>query len=346
MSDNTFSERLSEIQDFANKPRKQYALQQDRPLIPMIFSCLGTIANTEKALESYLKTDFDSLDIGVKYLFIYGVLQALIVQQEAVENLYGAFNISYIEDPKIENIRHIRIDAAGHPTNRGNRKAFNFIDGKTLNANGFELMTVRPETGNKSEYTDVNIPNLITTQKSVFMEVLTNLIKKLKEEDVEHKKKFEGKKLANIFDPTEHLFSKINEAIVNPNSPYTELAETHVYEIGKCVNEFITGLEDRGEPDVHIYHIYEELEKFLKSLMAYFQNGNDIRIPKKYAYAFARIEQGRVEELKTIVENYDISSDIRIPMKYVGVFALIAQGHVKELKAIAENYDQMYSQAT
>ena len=342
MTNNTFSERLNEIQNFANNQRRQYALQQDRPLIPMIFSCLGTIADTEKALESYLKTDFDSLDVGTKYLFIYGVLQALFAQQDAVENLHKALDILYTADPSIKEIREIRNDASGHPTNRGNRKAFNFINRKTLNANGFELTTVRPENGNKPEYTDVNLPDLIATQKSVFMDVLTNLIEKLKEEDVEHKKKFEGKKLVNIFDPTKHLFSTINEAIVNPNFPHTELAETYVYEIVKCVNEFITGLEDRGEPDFHIYHIYEELEKFLNCLIAYFQNGRDIRIPKKYAYAFALIEQGHVEELKTIVKNYDISSDIHIPMKYVCVFALIAQGHVKELKAIAENYDQMY----
>lgn len=305
MTNNTFSERLSEIQDFANEPRKQYTLQQDRPLIPMIFSCLSTIEDTEKALESYLKTDFDSLDVGVKYLFIYGVLQALIVQQEAVKNLYGAFNISYIEEPSLKSIRHIRIDAAGHPTNRGNRKAFNFIDRKTLNAKKFKLTTVRPENRNKSEYTDVNLPNLITTQKSVFMDVLTNLIEKLKEEDVEHKKNFEGKKLANIFDPIKHLFSKINEAIVNPNSPHTQLAETHVHEIVKCVNEFITDLEERGEPDVHIHHIYEELEKFLKSLIAYFHEDGVINIPTEYVFLFSVISQRHVEQLKKIAEDYD-----------------------------------------
>ena len=305
MTNNTFSERLNEIQDFANNQRRQYALQQDRPLIPMIFSCLGTIADTEKALESYLKTDFDSLDVGVKYLFIYGTLQALFVQQDAVENLHEALDIPYVKDSSLEQIREIRNDATGHPTNRRNRKAFNFIDRKTLNANGFELTTVRPENGNKSEYTDVNLPNLITTQKSVFMDVLTNLIEKLKEEDVEHKKNFEGKKLTNIFEPTKHLFSKINEAIVNPNSPHTQLAKTHVDEIVKCVNEFITGLEDRGEPDVHIYHIYEELDKFLKGLTAYFHEDSVINISTEHVLLFSVISQGHVENLKKIAEDYD-----------------------------------------
>ena len=269
MANNSLTERVYKIQDFANKPRRQYVLQQDRPLIPMIFSCISTIADTEEALESYLKTDVNSLDIGVKYLFVYGVLQALVVQQEAVKNLHGAFDISYTEDPTLENIRHIRIDAAGHPTNRGNKKAFNFIDRKTLSANGFELMTVFPENGNKSEYRDVNVPHLIATQKSIFMDALANLIEKLREEEVEHKKKFEGKKLASAFQPTKHLFSKINEAIIYPNSPHIQLAETHVYEIVKSVENFMAGLEDRGEPDFHIYHIYNNLDKCLRCLIAY-----------------------------------------------------------------------------
>ena len=305
MTNNTLSEKVSVIQDFLNEQRKQYALQQDTPLIPMIFSCIRTIEDTEEALEGYLKTDVDNLDVGVKYLFMYGVLQALIVQQEAVENLHAAFYIPYTKNPSLEKIRHIRIDAAGHPTNRGNRKAFSLITRKTLNAHGFELVTAYSENGKESEYRNVNIPNLIATQKSIFIDVLTNLIEKVKEVEVEHRKKFEDKKLTSAFQSTKHLFLKINDAIIYPNSPHIQLAETHVYEILKSVEEFRAGLKERGEPDYHIYNIYDDLENALLCLIAYFHTNSGIHIPRKYACVFTEIAQRHVEGLRTIAENYD-----------------------------------------
>ena len=150
--------------------------------------------------------------------------------------------------------------------------------------------------------------------------------------------------MTSAFQPTKHLFSKINEAILDPNSHHIQLAATYVCEIVKSVKEFTTGLEERGEPDFHIYHIYEDLEKFLQCLIVYFQNGSEIRIPRIYAGAVERVAQGHVEEINTIVENYDIDGEIRIPRIYVYVFARVAQGHVEELKTIAENYDKVYSQ--
>ena len=305
MANNTLSERLNEIQDFVNKPRRQYALQQDRPLIPMIFSCISTISDTEEALESYLKTDADSLDLGVKYIFVYGALQALYVQQDAIKNLHEALDIPYAENMSLKDIRDIRNNATGHPTKRGNKKAFNFIDSKTLNAQGFQLMTVRPENENKSEYKDVNVPNLIATQNSIIKDILTKLIEKLREQEVEHRKKFEGKKLASALQPTEHLFLEINEAIINPNSPHDQLPETHVYEIAKFVEKFMAGLEDRGEPDFHICHIYNDLDKFLQCLIVYFRNHSGIHISREYALVFSAIAQGHIEQLKTVAEDYD-----------------------------------------
>ena len=165
----SLNERISKIRDLINSSRKQHQLLQDSALWYMLCSCMDTIADTEEALESFLKKDTDSSDKGRNYLRIYGALQALFVQQEAVENLHEALKIPYTEDASLEKIRHIRIDAAGHPTKRGNKKAFNFITRLTLSAQEFHLMTLyRAKLSDKelnSKHIDVSVPDLIATQK-------------------------------------------------------------------------------------------------------------------------------------------------------------------------------------
>ena len=114
--------RIKEIRDLINSPRKQNELLGKNALWLMLCSCMDTIQDTEIALESYLTEDIDNSQRGKNYLNTYGALQALFVQQDAVENLHTALGIPYVEDSSLKQIREIRNDAAGHPTNRGNKK--------------------------------------------------------------------------------------------------------------------------------------------------------------------------------------------------------------------------------
>ena len=244
---NPLDQKMSKIRDLINNSRKRNILLQDIILWRMLLSCMDTIEDTEEALESFLKLDIDSSDEGRNYLRIYGALQALFVQQDAVKNLHDALKISYTKDKALEKIRHIRIDAAGHPTNRGNKKAFNFINRSTLSSHGFQLITYyRTNSGNDkldSKREDINVPDLIATQKSVFVDVLNNIIKTLQEEEMEHKKRFAGKKLTDAFQHTSYLFQKVLEAAISPDSPHVELVGVHIDQILKSVEAFKTELK-------------------------------------------------------------------------------------------------------
>ena len=46
-------------------------------------------------LEAFLETDIDGFDAGNKYMYVYGTLQALFVQQDAVEHLIESLKIPY-----------------------------------------------------------------------------------------------------------------------------------------------------------------------------------------------------------------------------------------------------------
>ena len=186
--------RIKEIRDLINSPRKQNELMKNNTLWLMLCSCMDTIRDTEGALESYLIEDIDNSQRGKNYLNTYGALQAIFVQQGAVENLHEALDILYVEDSSLEQIREIRNDAAGHPTNRGNKKSFNFVHFRSGYTHGFHLMTAYPnESGNRqlnSKHVDINIADLIATQRSTFMDVLDNVIEILKTEEVGKKSRW------------------------------------------------------------------------------------------------------------------------------------------------------------
>lgn len=306
---NSLDSQINRIRDLINSPRKQHALLQDSALWYMLCSCMDTIGDTEYALESFIKEDTNSSDTGRNYLLIYGALQALFVQQEAVRNLHEALKISYIEDSSLKEIRKIHRDVVGHPTKRGNKEAFNFINRGSLSVRRFQLMTTYPTEANgaklNSEHIDIDVSSLIISQRNIFVDVLNTVIETLKEEEMTHRKKFVGKQLAETFEHTTYPFQKVFEAILSTDSPHAQLVSSHVDQILKSVEIFKAGLKERKESDDNIFDMYENISYSLQHIKTYFQNGKSTHINRKDAYIFARFAQQEVTELEAFAEELD-----------------------------------------
>src|SRR5512135_3253506 len=92
----TIHELESEIRDIINSPRKQAALLRNHSTWGMLCSSLDVIGDTECALAAYLagsnleevKRGDYLIESGNLYLTLYGVLQVLFVQQDAVSHLH------------------------------------------------------------------------------------------------------------------------------------------------------------------------------------------------------------------------------------------------------------------
>ena len=88
---------ISEIRDSINKPRKQFQLLSNLVSWNKLCASMDTIEDSELAIDNYIKLpSFDGFTGG--YLFIYGLLQALYLQQDAVNHLSQALfneNIDY-----------------------------------------------------------------------------------------------------------------------------------------------------------------------------------------------------------------------------------------------------------
>lgn len=122
------SEIRSRIRDFIQHPRRLNPRLQDAPNWNMLASSFDTVADTEMAIETY-EAMADVRDVGAHYLAIYGILQCLYVQQDAVQSMVRAFepkalSVYKIEsEPEANEIREIRNKATGHPTDRRSKKS-------------------------------------------------------------------------------------------------------------------------------------------------------------------------------------------------------------------------------
>ena len=279
----------------------------------MLCSSLDAIEDTDYCLEAFLTTDIDPLDDGNKYMYVYGTLQALFVQQDAVEHLTESLKIPYPlnensnEKQQLKEIRDIRNDSVGHPTKRGGGigRAFNFISRITINNQGFELGTTYAD-GRPNCSKDVNIPNLIATQRRILIGVLDSLIKPLRKEEMEHRREFADKKLADAFHPSSnYLLGKIREA-VGPSGD-ARLGGINVDYILKFIGEFKTKLAEREileASEVLTYNL-ELVDYPLQELRKYFFNPDETHINERDASIFAYFAEKQTQKLLEMAKELD-----------------------------------------
>ncbi|MDD3238005.1 MAG: hypothetical protein PHV37_07915 [Candidatus Gastranaerophilales bacterium] len=80
-----------------------------------IFCCsLDAIEDSYLAIEFYFKNGLGN-EAGEKYLKLWGLLQSIIIQQDAIIELYKLVNIQYQCKSAFKSIRDVRIQISGHP---------------------------------------------------------------------------------------------------------------------------------------------------------------------------------------------------------------------------------------
>ena len=236
-----------------------------------------------------------------------GVLQALFIQQDAVENLCQALRLAYASDPLLKYIREIRNDSAGHPTKRGRGKgrAYNFISRPSITKVTFDLVTTYPDKSSPM-FRKVSIPSLIASQRAILQNVLTEVVEKLKKEEADHRARYRDQRLQDVFPSTlGYYFQKIVEAI--HGSGPVELGAVDLSFVIKTVDAFKTRLSERGTLDAYdsVLYLLKLIEYPLAQLSNYFTNTIHSPINEKDAYIFAFFIERHIEELKTMAMEID-----------------------------------------
>ena len=300
---------LQEIRRFINKPRKQFNLLKNHKFWNQLCSSLDVIEDSDLAIDAYIDSKF-AKDDGEKYLRLYGVLQALFLQQDAVTNLCESleFPNNLIANSKLREIRDIRNDSIGHPTKRGNYNSYHFISRVTITKSGFQLIS--DYENSKTIFRDILLIDLIKEQRKYLSKILKKIIKVLKAEEKTHKEKFKMEKLEAVFPNTlSYYIEKIFENIGKLDN--AKLGLRHVKQVKKVMDKLKESLQKRGiEIDTYesIKYLYELLEYPIIELELYFDRSKakeEPRINDKTAYIFTCFIKGELCELKEIAKEID-----------------------------------------
>ena len=311
----SISELEDEIRERINRRRKQHELLTRSGDWHKLCSALDVVGDTELALDAYLGHPVVE-HIGLRYLFVYGALQLLQTQQDAVADLCEALRIKSKISPKLPRVREIRSSAVAHPTEHRENKASksNFIQRISLSHHGFTLMTVYSD-GRPYNLRAVSVPRLIKEQRGVLEAVLGEVLEKLDEEEMTHRKEHRDDKLSNVFPPVlGYYFQKIVEAAREP--AYFPLGKMHVDLVSECLARFKSLLEKRGEWGIYdsVNYEYELLEYPLAELRGFFTDQRASKLNERDAYIFSRFVQEELRTLQQIAQEIDEEYS-RVPVR-------------------------------
>jgi len=221
---NQVFEKVLSIRDHLNHPWKRELVFSDRVKWDKVCSCMDVLEDTQLAIDSFFKLpDFSSDNGG--YLYLYGLLQAFFLQQDAANNLSQGFFgkvINWKKDyPDLFLVRDLRNDATGHPTSRKDG-SFHYIARYSVNKQSFKLSSYFPKQ-KKSLNRDFNLIVLNNKQEKSICDLLDKVVQTLEKDLLTHKKKFKNMKLTDLVPNNLHYsIGKVYEGIYSDN-PLAEI---------------------------------------------------------------------------------------------------------------------------
>jgi len=268
----TLNDFMQWIRDYASNPRHQEHLLSDGFVWHQLCAAFDAVEDTELAVGAYLEGDFPE-NPGEKYLRVYGVLQALVVQQDALGHMICILCPGMpLELPDaLKDVRDARHASIGHPTKHKNKGdvSSNFISRITMSKDSFQLLSFSKKDGDL--FNHVPVLKLIEQQRTEVVRILSEVVTEVKRKDEEHKNLFRGKSLYARFHLVLYAFEKISEDL--RKNTIVGMGKWGIGELKSVLDDFKKMLIERGLSietyDAIKYHYKQihdpltELEKFL-----------------------------------------------------------------------------------
>ena len=176
---------LSAIEKWCEQPRVARRLRADLPRWNQLHSALDAIHQTHTAVETYNHANGE-LNEGERFLAIYGLLQALVVQQDALCHLAEALQTRPLRlnrHKRLVEIRNIRNWTVGHPTkvDRNFIQSHHAIRRSIVGRGGFALFSAFDD--GRTQYTYVPLPQLARLQRRLISGLLRDILAELHQRD-------------------------------------------------------------------------------------------------------------------------------------------------------------------
>lgn len=301
--------RTNQIRDLINIPWKHYKLRQDKALFHQLCSALDAIGDTQEAIIAFETREFSD-NKAAHYLAVYGLLQAMFVQQDAVFHLCESLGIEerLQEYPELKEIREVRNICIGHPTKRDRPKpvSYHHISRRTLDESGFTLLSFSED--GQSHFRHIETAKLMTEQRRFISEILSKVVHRLEREERMHKEKFRMERLTGIFpNSLGYHIEKVFEGIFRED--LAELAIVNLEMVTETLQDFRKAV---GRRDMDFYESLQDeyvlIEHATDHLAGYFQalmNNDKPETDRLTIQVFAFFLRKKVEELKECAQSID-----------------------------------------
>jgi hypothetical protein len=298
------------VRDYVGDPHHQPRLMAEEFCWHQLCVAMDTIGDTDSAVTAYLDHEFPS-DIGEKYLRIYGILQGLFLQQDALVELINAIRPVKNIQPRdlltgvLIDVRGARNKSVGHPVKLG-RKTFSThaIVQHSMRKDGFELMSYPKQSG--QIFQSVPVLELIEKQRAETFRILSEVVEDLRAQEEAHRAKFRGAQLMGIFDQVGYAFEKIFEELRRDSVP--AMGTWGVGHLRTSLDNFEKLLNERGlklDSYDSVKYLYDEIEHPLTELRKFLHREESEVLSNKSAIVFAQALQSHFDELRHIAGEID-----------------------------------------
>lgn len=297
------------IRDLVNEPRIGFKIRNDLQCWFKVCSAMDVVEDTCLAINAFPEFAQTMTDKGSLYLAVYGLLQSLFVQQNAVADLCEGLGIAHDRtDEVLRRVRNVRNDCVGHPTDRRDGSSHG-ISQVTLCPTGFQMLSQTSE--GETIFTDIDLNELIEQQGSILSGVLAEVVAEIKRRDKKVREKHRTEKLKSLFPQnTWYVLDKIVESTCTDDR--IELGRSSLMITMKALNDFETALEERGlglNAYVGVRDVFKSIAFSQTRLEIYFREGalpGESRADSQEAtYIFARYYREQVLELLQMAKSID-----------------------------------------
>lgn len=292
----------STIRDLINKPHRRTVLFENEGNWNQLCGALDAIGDAEMGIAAFEAMQ-DPGEPGARYVAVYGLLQLLYVEQDAVEALVRLFDLKLDRPVEVSDVRQIRNRSIGHPVQTRDG-ASHFISRIALSLAQFSLMSRWPD--GRTQFATFKTCDLITQQRAALGKTLRAVATHLEEDEMAHREKFQSRKLEAIFQgPLFYSASKIEEGTRARTEPglAKELAKACVIDVREAVKKFISLLRERGVDTSatsyasEVIYPLDELEQFF--------SGESSRLSERDASIFADYVTNRLKDLRKMAADID-----------------------------------------
>lgn len=205
-------ELLNQIREHINRIEKMNQLLECRKKWLQLTSSLNVLEDSACVVSYYCTENFPS-SLGGKYLFIYGLLQALFIQQDTINSISIALFDKRIDIkadyPDAYAVRECRNDVVGHPTNRSDGKAFIYLVQVSLYKDCFSYLKQSPDEIISGDNIHVNVSKAINDTARCVNDILSKAVDRLDEEFRAYINAHKERKMRKIFDTLNYAREKV-----------------------------------------------------------------------------------------------------------------------------------------